>query len=321
MAVRVVDRSHADHVVVGCRVAGWVAFGIGIARGSNQQDAPLIGVLDRVAYNGRRIGAGKAHIQYICAVVGGPGEAICQLGTAAAACSIQDFDGHQTGVPIHPGNPSGVVALAGCDAGYVGSVAVVVLGIEVVVHSVKTAHNLPRQVRVAQINACVSDGNDYAAVACGTIPAAVGPDVAQVPLVAVVEAVVGCGIRGKKEIVRLGKEYIGSGSEAGCAGFLLAVFDGQAIETHLAGDVQSGERARFYAQALRHILGPGGCFGQPHQHHSRHKVASVVAGRLGLERSYSQHWYIRRLGAALSQPDCPQGQKYQQTESQLFFSQ
>ena len=100
----------------------------------------------------------------------GPKDALCQGVHIAPALGIQHTNGHDPRLPVHAGNTYPVVAHSRRDPGDMGTVAVQVMGIVVIVHVVIASHNLARQIGMSLIHATVKDGNGYGCAASGKVP-------------------------------------------------------------------------------------------------------------------------------------------------------
>ena len=91
------------------------------------------------------------------------------IAEVAAAALVEELQGHELDVPVHPGDADAVVADRPDDAGDVGAVAVVVHHIGVVVHEVpasngrilRTRPDVGLQVRMIVIDPAVDDGDDH----------------------------------------------------------------------------------------------------------------------------------------------------------------
>ena len=230
--VLVACSGHGQHVVVGGWVGRAVPFIILIADSSHQQSALVIGIV-YCAPQGRRAGStAYAEVNDVRPVVGGPPDAAGNIAGSADTQPTQYLDWHDPRSPGDACHAFSVVADCSGDASHMGAVSCIIRWVTVMVDEIVAGDNLVGQVGVREIHATVHNGDGDAGGAGGDVPSALSANLAHVPLVLGVVAVVG-GNEGLVDVVWFGVKQPRVSLQLLDQGQFLSLRHGQNLDTNL----------------------------------------------------------------------------------------
>ena len=140
-----VDRSDRDGRGVRGRIADIVAVAV-ISRGAHDRDVVRQGVIqrrieDRVVEDLCVRADSQAHVDDLGALVDGPVDALADVGQGAPAAVVEHLHRQDAGAVRQPGRADAVVAGLGDGAGHMGTMAVTIVDVGVVLNDVVAGEN------------------------------------------------------------------------------------------------------------------------------------------------------------------------------------